>query len=64
MKHINQVKKYLSDTQLAQRYGVHRTTVWRWVQKGDFPKPVKLSPGCTRWMSDAVDQWDEKRAEA
>ena len=40
---------YLSDKQLAEKYGVHRTTIWRWVKQGDFPPPVKLSPGCSRW---------------
>lgn len=40
---------YLTDTQLAARYGIHRTTLWRWAKKDPaFPKPVSLSPGCTR----------------
>lgn len=31
---------YLSDVQVAARYGVHRTTPWRWAQAdGSFPKP-------------------------
>ena len=41
---------YLKDTVVAKRHGVHRTTPWRWSTKGTgFPKPVMLSPGCTRW---------------
>ena len=40
---------YLSDTQVAARYGVHRTTPWRWAKTElSFPKPFVLSPGCTR----------------
>lgn len=26
-------ERYLSDKQVAQRYGVSRTTVWRWSEK-------------------------------
>lgn len=40
---------FFSDLQLAKRYGVHRATIWRWVQKHNFPAPLKLSPGCARW---------------
>lgn len=53
---------YLSDVQVAARYGVHRTTPWGWAKREpDFPKPVQLSPGTTRWkLSDLVD-WENSR---
>lgn len=41
---------YLNANQVADRYGVSTDTVWRWARKGDMPKPVKLSPGSTRWL--------------
>jgi prophage regulatory protein len=42
--------KYLSVRHLAQRYSTSVATVWRWArERSDFPKPVKLSPSCTRW---------------
>jgi predicted DNA-binding transcriptional regulator AlpA len=40
---------FLSDFDLGGRYGVSRATIWRWAQSGRLPKPVALSPGCTRW---------------
>ena len=37
---------YLSDRQVAARYGVHHLTPRRWVREDpSFPRPVKLSPG-------------------
>ena len=54
--------KYLSDKDLADRYGVHRTTVWRWVSNGALPHPVKLSPGCTRWRGADVEQFEARAA--
>lgn len=48
--------EYVSDSQLASRYSVSRATIWRWVKEGVLPKPVKLTPGCTRWrMADLVN---------
>lgn len=53
---------YLSDTQLAARYNVHRATPWRWAQDGRFPKPVSLSPGCTRWKLSDIETWETSRS--
>ena len=41
---------YLTDSQIAERWGVHRTFPWRQAKKlPEFPQPVKLSEGVTRW---------------
>lgn len=54
---------FLSDFELAARYGVHRSTPWRWVKSvPDFPKPTPLSPGCTRWKLSEVVAWEARRA--
>ena len=52
---------YLRDTDLAERYGIHRTTVWRWVSKGLLPRPVQLTAGCTRWKLPEVEAHDSER---
>lgn len=49
---------YLTDKQVAKRYNVGRATAWRWVQEGDFPKPIKLSSGCTRWKLTDLEKWE------
>lgn len=55
---------YLSDIQLAARYGVHRSTPWRWVQADPtFPQPIKLSPGCTRWKLSEIEAWDALKSQ-
>jgi len=50
--------QYLSDTNLSDRYGKSRATIWRWVRHYQFPKPVKLSPGCTRWKLSDIEKWE------
>lgn len=53
--------RYLSDSQLADRYSVNRATVWRWARTGRLAAPVKLSPGCTRWHIDSVTAFESSR---
>jgi prophage regulatory protein len=55
---------YLSDVTLSARFGVHRMTPWRWVKTDlTFPKPVKLSPGCTRWKLADIEAWEASKSE-
>ena len=53
--------RYISAGQLAERYGVDKSTVWRWAQRNILPAPVKLSEQCTRWKLDEIDQRDAER---
>ena len=52
------VVAFLSDTTLARRFSVSRATIWRWTKNGLFPKPVLLSPGCTRWEVKDIEEWE------
>lgn len=60
----NSESVFLRDTQLAERFNVQRQTIWRWVAQGDFPKPVKLSPRCTRWRLSSVLEFERRRGGA
>jgi len=53
---------HASDLQLAEKFSVSRATIWRWVANGKFPKPVKLSEGCTRWRLSDVEAFETERA--
>lgn len=55
---------YVSAEQLAERYGVNKATIWRWSKSGILPKPIKLSDQCTRWLLEAVEQFDAERSAA
>lgn len=53
--------KYLSDADLAERYGLKaKSTIWRWAKAGRIPAPVILSPGCTRWVAAEIDARDDE----
>lgn len=52
------MQKYLTVKAVAERFGVSTPTVWRWLKTAQFPKPVKLSQGCTRWRISDLEQWE------
>ncbi|MGM9401605.1 helix-turn-helix transcriptional regulator [Aliiroseovarius sp. KMU-71] len=51
--------------QLAERFGIHRTTPWLWAKDAanSFPSPVKLSARCTRWKLSDIEAWETAQAE-
>lgn len=54
---------YLSDVHLSERYAVARPTIWRWARTDKtFPKPVKLSAGCSRWKLADLEKWEASRS--
>lgn len=54
---------FLCDISVAGRYEISKPTVWRWARDGRLPKPIKLSPGCSRWkLSDLIAAEAEKAA--
>lgn len=56
--------KYLSDTDIAKRYGIARPTVWRWHrERPEFPRAIRLTPGCTRWKLSDIEAWETACAE-
>lgn len=53
---------FLSDVEFSARYGIHRMTIWRWLKTDPkFPKPIKLSPRCTRWKLEDILAWEQAK---
>lgn len=54
---------FLTDKSVAARYCVSRPTIWGWVREDPtFPKPIKFSPGCTRWKLSEIEAWEAAKA--
>lgn len=43
--------------------GLTQSSIYRKVGTGDFPKPIKDGPRCTRWRASAVTAWLQSRGE-
>ena len=50
----NEIKFYLKK-ELLDRLPFSPTTLWRQCKRGNFPSPVKISPGRVGWEAEAAD---------
>jgi prophage regulatory protein len=44
--------------------GLSRSTVYKYIADGDFPKPVTLGERCVGWVESEVHDWLLTRIEA
>ena len=43
---------------------VHRVTLWRMIERGDFPAPLKINGRTILWRADEIQAWvDAKSSE-
>jgi prophage regulatory protein len=42
---------------VAKKTGLAVSSIWRLAREGQFPAPIKLSPGCTAWFEHEIDEW-------
>jgi prophage regulatory protein len=42
---------------VLERTGLSRSTMYRKMQNGTFPKNVQISTRCTGWRESAVNEW-------
>ncbi len=49
--------RFLTIADVHQLIGIGESTIWEWSSRGKFPKPVKLAPRTTRWVSTEVERW-------
>ncbi|OIN83813.1 helix-turn-helix transcriptional regulator [Francisella sp. TX07-6608] len=52
-------RKIMRIKEVVEVTGVSRSTIYRWVDKGIFPKYVKLSPTSTGWYAEDINNWLE-----
>jgi prophage regulatory protein len=58
------LRAMLSMKQVLSIVPVCRTTLWRMITDGKFPKSVPLSDGRVAWFEDEVIAWQTNLAEA
>jgi len=46
----------------ARMIGISRTTLWRMVQAGTFPSPIRITEGTSGYLQDEVEAWMRARA--
>jgi prophage regulatory protein len=55
------VNVFLRLPQVLARVAISRSTLWRRVRAGSFPRPLKLSARVTVWRSEDIDGWMQEQ---
>ena len=44
-------------TEVVELLGVSRSTIYKWVDEGAFPPPVRVSERAVRWRTEDIEAW-------
>ncbi len=47
--------------EVQNRVGLGRSTIYRWMAEGNFPKPVRLGGHAVAWVLEDIDRWVSQR---
>lgn len=47
----------LKIAEVATKTKIGKSTIYRRIQDGSFPRPVSLGPGASRWIASEIDEW-------
>lgn len=64
LQHTAELPALIRARELAAHYGIHRSTLWQWVQQGRHPKPTKLSSAVVVWRREQVEDFLRAREAA
>jgi prophage regulatory protein len=54
--------QFIRPRQVVEKIGVSRTTLWRMVQAGTFPPPVRITERNCGFLLETVEAWMKARA--
>lgn len=43
--------------EINQRFGIPISTIWYWINQGNFPKPIKMGERFIAWRESELDAW-------
>jgi prophage regulatory protein len=54
----------LTRRQVEAEVGMSRSTIYRMMEAGTFPTPMRIAPRCVRWPRSEIERWkaDQPRA--
>lgn len=48
--------------EVSRRTGLARSTIYKLVGLGQFPRPVKITGRASGWLENEIDAWQKSRA--
>ena len=56
---VSNAPRLLKSREVCEMLGISKSTLHRMVRRGLFPRPLKPSPGTSRWPRQVVDDYIE-----
>ena len=53
--------RLLRRRQVEEITGLSRSSIYRLMQDGDFPRPLRVGPAAVRWKTSDITNWLESR---
>ena len=50
-------QRMLRRSEVEARTGLSRSTIYKLMADGGFPRPARLTPGAVRWPEAAINAW-------
>lgn len=64
MKPKPKPKRIIRKPAVKSKTGLPSSTLYDKIQRGEFPKQIKLGPRASGWIEEEVDQWIEEQIAA
>ena len=55
------MNRFLRLKEVEQMVGLSRASIYRHMDRGDFPHPVRVGPRAVRWRLRDIEQWISER---
>ncbi len=49
--------RILRINEVAKHVGLHRSTVYRLIDRKEFPAPIRLGPNAVGWLREEIEEW-------
>jgi prophage regulatory protein len=59
----NSSEKLLRAKEVSQYLSINKSTLWRWRQSKQFPKPIALGANTVAWKLSSINAWIEERSD-
>ncbi len=54
-------ERFLRRQQVEEITGLSRSSIYRLIEGGQFPRPVRVGPNAVRWPSSVIADWMRSR---
>ncbi|AEB27872.1 helix-turn-helix transcriptional regulator [Francisella hispaniensis] len=56
--------KILRLSQVVEMTGTSKSTIYRWINANQFPKPINLSHASVGWLEADINDWIQSKIQA